>query len=186
MWLGGQLGREDADRLIVAAAFVVAMLTWTREPLAHALFRSHLRGGGRWPVAMPSWPPATTGCPGSCAVGSPELASSSGSGLPAGGQVPDLETQAERIAAFLAVREVRVIRDPASARYARVVVLRRDPLADPAPTPWPLVNADRCRCGSRSRSGRTRTATRSPSPCPSATCSWAGSPAPASPTCSSS
>jgi integrase len=63
--------------------------------------------------------------------------------VPAGGQVPDLEAQAERIAAFLAVREVRVVRDPASARHARVVVLRRDPLADPAPTAWPLVKANR-------------------------------------------
>ena len=63
--------------------------------------------------------------------------------VPAGSQVPDLKTQAERIAAFLAVREVRVVRDPASARYARVVVLRRDPLADPTPVPWPLVKANR-------------------------------------------
>jgi DNA segregation ATPase FtsK/SpoIIIE-like protein len=63
--------------------------------------------------------------------------------VPAGGQVPDLEAQAERIAAFLGVREVRVVRDPASARHARVVVLRRDPLADPAPTSWPLAGADR-------------------------------------------
>ena len=36
---------------------------------------------------------------------------------------------------------MRVVRDPASARHARVVVLRRDPLADPVPTPWPLVDA---------------------------------------------
>jgi DNA segregation ATPase FtsK/SpoIIIE-like protein len=64
--------------------------------------------------------------------------------LPAGAQVPDLENASERLAAFLAVREVRVSRDPANARYARVVVLRRDPLADPNPIPWPLANADRC------------------------------------------
>ena len=63
--------------------------------------------------------------------------------VPAGSQVPDLKTQAERIAAFLGVREVRVVRDPASPRYARVVVLRRDPLADPTPVPWPLVKANR-------------------------------------------
>ncbi|HKO86757.1 MAG TPA: hypothetical protein VJ140_19855, partial [Actinomycetota bacterium] len=25
-----------------------------------------------------------------------------------------------------------------------MIVLRRDPLADPTPIPWPLVNADRC------------------------------------------
>jgi len=46
------------------------------------------------------------------------------------GRAAALEAQAERIAAFLAVRGVRVTRDPASARHARVVVLRRDPLAD--------------------------------------------------------
>jgi DNA segregation ATPase FtsK/SpoIIIE-like protein len=64
--------------------------------------------------------------------------------LPAGAQVPDLENASERLAAFLGVREVRVSRDPANARYARVVVLRRDPLADPNPIPWPLAHADHC------------------------------------------
>ena len=64
--------------------------------------------------------------------------------LLAGAQVPDLENAAERLAAFLGVREVRVTRDPSNARYARVVVLRRDPLADPQPIPWPLVMAGRC------------------------------------------
>jgi hypothetical protein len=61
--------------------------------------------------------------------------------VPAGGQVPDLEAEAERLAAFLDAREVRVTRDPASARHARVVVLRRDPLAGPTPIPWPLAGA---------------------------------------------
>ena len=64
--------------------------------------------------------------------------------LPAGAQVPDLENASERLAAFLGVREARVTRDPANARYARVVVLRRDPLADPQPIPWPLITTDRC------------------------------------------
>jgi DNA segregation ATPase FtsK/SpoIIIE-like protein len=58
--------------------------------------------------------------------------------------VPDLENASERLAAFLGVREVRITRDPANARYARVVVLRRDPLADPLPIPWPLANAGQC------------------------------------------
>jgi hypothetical protein len=62
--------------------------------------------------------------------------------LPAGAQVPDLEHEAERIAAFLGAREVRVTREPANARYARLVVIRRDPLADPQPIRWPLAQAE--------------------------------------------
>jgi hypothetical protein len=81
--------------------------------------------------------------------------------VPAGGQVPDLEAEAERIAAFLGVREVRITREPDSARHARVVVLRRDPLADPQPVRWPLARPGSCRCGAHpGRPGPwTRTAT---------------------------
>jgi FtsK/SpoIIIE family len=143
VWLGERLGRQGAERLIVAAAFVVATVTWTREPLAHALFRSHLRR--RWALACRHAKLATPNdriprivrCR---LTGAGELLRVR---VPAGGQVPDLEAQAERIAAFLSVREVRVVRDPASARHAKVVVLRRDPLADLTPLPWPLVGAGR-------------------------------------------
>jgi hypothetical protein len=61
--------------------------------------------------------------------------------MPAGRPVEDLEQAAETAAAFLEVREVRVARDPANARYARVVVVRRDPLAELAATPWPHLAA---------------------------------------------
>jgi hypothetical protein len=142
LWLTDHLGREGAQRVIVAAALVVAVAGWTREPLARALFRSHLRRR-RWGLACRHAELATindripriTRC----------RLTRAGEQLrvPAGSQVPDLEAQAERIAAFLAVREVRVTRDPASARYARVIVLRRDPLADPTPVPWPLIEANR-------------------------------------------
>ena len=143
VWLGDRVGRQGAERLIVAAAFLVAMVTWTREPLAHALFRSHLRR--RWALAcrhaelatLNDRIPRITRCRLTRAGEQLRVR------VPAGGQVPDLEAQAERIAAFLSVREVRVVRDPGSARHARVVVLRRDPLADPVPTLWPLVNASR-------------------------------------------
>ena len=69
-----------------------------------------------------------------------------------------------------------MVRDPASARHARVVVLRRDRWPTPPRCPGRWSRPARCRCGSPSRSGPTRTAARSPSPCPSATCSSAGSP----------
>jgi FtsK/SpoIIIE family len=142
--LSDHLGREDAQRLIVAAALVVAMVTWTREPLAHALFRSHLRR--RWALACRHAELATANdrIPRIVRCRLTRAGEQLRVRVPAGGQVPDLEAQAERIAAFLAVREVRITRDPASARHARVVVLRRDPLADPLPIPWPLANAGQC------------------------------------------
>jgi hypothetical protein len=89
--------------------------------------------------------------------------------LPAGAQVPDLENASERLAAFLGVREVRITRDPANARYARVVVLRRDPLADPTPIPWPLAQADRCSLWAPIPVGEDEDGTRSRSCCPSGT-----------------
>ena len=141
LWLGDRLGREGAKRLIVAAAFLVATVTWTREPLAHALFRSHLRR--RWALACRHAELATRNdrIPRITRCRLTRAGEQLRVRVPAGSQVPDLEAQARRIAAFLAVREVRVVRDPTSARHARVVVLRRDPLADPIPVPWPLVGA---------------------------------------------
>ncbi|HET8787455.1 MAG TPA: FtsK/SpoIIIE domain-containing protein [Actinomycetes bacterium] len=144
VWLGGKLGRADADRLIVAAAFVVALLGWTREPLARSLARSHVRR--RWALACRHAELASRNdrVPWVMRCALTRAGEQLRARLPAGAQVPDLENASERLAAFLAVREVRVTRDPANARYARVVVLRRDPLADPTPIPWPLANADRC------------------------------------------
>jgi hypothetical protein len=122
---------------------VVAMVTWAREPLAHALFRSHLRR--RWALACRHAEQATPNdrIPRIVRCRLTRAGEQLRVRVPAGGQVPDLEAKAERIAAFLSVREVRVVRDPASARHAKVIVLRRDPLADPTPIPWPLHKADR-------------------------------------------
>jgi FtsK/SpoIIIE family len=143
LWLGDRFGRAGAERLIVAATFLVATVTWTREPLAHALFRSHLRR--RWALACRHAELATINdrIPRITRCRLTRAGEQLRVRVPAGSQVPDLEAQAERIAAFLSVREVRVTRDPASARHARAVVLRRDPLADPTPVPWPLASANR-------------------------------------------
>jgi FtsK/SpoIIIE family len=140
-WLTARLGIYDAAQVILAAALVVGMLNWTRDPLAAALFRAHLRR--RWALACRHANLATrndrvpriTRCTLTRAGEQLRVR------VPAGGQVPDLEAEAERLAAFLAVREVRITREPGNARHARVVVLRRDPLADLAPISWPLASA---------------------------------------------
>jgi FtsK/SpoIIIE family len=139
--LTAELGRYRADRLVVAAAVVVGLVNWTRDPLAAALFRSHLRR--RWALACRHASLATRNdrVPTITRTRLTRAGEQLRVRVPAGGQVPDLEAEAERLAAFLDAREVRVVRDPASARHARVVVIRRDPLADPQPIPWPLAGA---------------------------------------------
>jgi hypothetical protein len=88
LWLGDRLGRQGAERLIVAAAFLVAVVTWTREPLAHALFRSHLRR--RWALACRHAELATLNerIPASPAAASPVPASSSASAFPPAARCP--------------------------------------------------------------------------------------------------
>jgi FtsK/SpoIIIE family len=140
--LTAELGRHRADRLVVAAAVVVGLVNWTRDPLARALFRSHLRR--RWALACRHANLATRNdrIPRITRTKLTRAGEQLRVRVPAGGQVPDLEAEAERLAAFLDAREVRVTREPNSARHARVVVIRRDPLADPTPIPWPLATAD--------------------------------------------
>jgi hypothetical protein len=140
-WLTARLGRHGADQVVVAAAIVVGLVNWTRDPLARALYRSHLRR--RWALACRHANLASRN------DRVPRITRSkltrAGEQLrvrvPAGGQVADLEAEAERLAAFLDACEVRIAREPESARHARVVVLRRDPLADATPIPWPLAGA---------------------------------------------
>ncbi len=63
--------------------------------------------------------------------------------VPRGARVSDLEEAAEAVAACMQVRDVRVARELSNARLAQVVVVRRDPLADTGPLPWPHVDAAR-------------------------------------------
>ncbi|MFI0446017.1 FtsK/SpoIIIE domain-containing protein [Actinomadura sp. 6N118] len=63
--------------------------------------------------------------------------------VPRGSTVEELEAEAERVAAVLRVREVRVSRDMDRADLAHVDIVRRDPFANPAdpevsvPIRWP-------------------------------------------------
>jgi hypothetical protein len=57
--------------------------------------------------------------------------------------VDALADKAEPVAAFLRVRQVRVVRDGGDAGRAAVTVVRRDTLAGREPIPWPNVSAAR-------------------------------------------
>jgi hypothetical protein len=61
--------------------------------------------------------------------------------VPKGKTVSEVEHEAERLAACLHVPEIRVTRSPLDASLAVVQVLRRDPLAEPLPWPWPNLDA---------------------------------------------
>lgn len=61
--------------------------------------------------------------------------------LPRGGSVPELEKHADRLAAGLGARELRVTQHRASARFAWVVAVRRDPLAERTAAQWPWRDA---------------------------------------------
>ena len=63
--------------------------------------------------------------------------------VPYGSAVADLEAATGVLAAALHARDVRVRRDRANARHAHVLVLRADPLGDPAPVAWPWADRNR-------------------------------------------
>jgi hypothetical protein len=84
--------------------------------------------------------------------------------VPAGATVEELAGRREAVAAYLEVRDVRVLRDPENARLAEVAIMRSRCRGR---TPEPPG----CRCGTRSRSGSTKPASTSTPGSPSATCS---------------
>jgi len=59
-----------------------------------------------------------------------------------GSSVDDLDAKAEKIAAAMGVRELRVTRSDHNAGVAKVVIVRRDSLDVPAPLTWPVADAD--------------------------------------------
>jgi len=141
-WLTGEVGdRRRAGVIIVATAALLMLVPPVRNRLATVLHRSHLRR--RWTLACRHAELVTVNdrvprITKAAFVPSGDLLRVR---MPAGRPVEDLEAAAETAAAFLEVREVRVARDPANARYARVVVVRRDPLAELAAMPWPHLSA---------------------------------------------
>jgi hypothetical protein len=54
VWLGDRLGRQGAERIIVASAFVVPWSPGPTSPWPTPCSAPICGGGGRWPAGMPS------------------------------------------------------------------------------------------------------------------------------------
>ena len=135
--LARHIGSSWAGVLLVVVAAAVASSSRGRRFVGRVLHRSRLRR--RWTLAVRHARLATF----NDRVPKPVRIREIPSGermvvrVPAGGTVSALAEKGEVIAAVLGVREVQVTRDRDNARYASVVVVRRDPLSGGAPIPWP-------------------------------------------------
>ncbi len=143
VWLAVQLGRVPA--LVVLAAVVGGLLAVpaVRQGVWKLAHRARVRR--RWAAACRYAGLATTSdrIPrivkhGLIPAGDRLLVR-----LPAGSSTAGLADAAEQVAVILDVREVRVARDPEHAALAQVTVVRRDPLRDTGPLPWPLLGSPR-------------------------------------------
>ena len=63
--------------------------------------------------------------------------------VPPGQSIASITNRGEELAAALQLRELRISRDPTDAGRGRVMLVRRDPLAELAGTPWPELDAKR-------------------------------------------
>jgi len=134
--------RPAGGLLLLAAAALVAVPP-IRNRLARLLHRAHLRRA--WDRACRHAKLATRNdrVPVICRWRAVPAGDAVRVRVPAGAAVPDLEDQAEPIAAYLGAMDVRVTRDPQNARFADVVVVTRDPLARVLRDPWPHLHVPR-------------------------------------------
>jgi hypothetical protein len=136
MVLGSHLGGWVLDVLVLVLIFCRPV----RRRVRAVFSRSRLRR--RFARAVRS-----TGCPGfSDAVPRPGPIKATQAGqlmrvrLCAGWDLEQLAKRAAAIAAYLGVREVRVLADRSNAGVAEVAVIRRDPLSGGQPLAWPWLD----------------------------------------------
>ncbi|MGH9070606.1 MAG: FtsK/SpoIIIE domain-containing protein [Acidimicrobiales bacterium] len=141
-WMAAQLGRAAATAALCALLVTVVLVPVTRRWVWRCLAASHLRRA--WERAHRLAP--IVAFKGQVPLILKQRRVPAGQALevkvPPGGAVSDLEVAAERLAAVLGAREVRVRRDPASAARARVTIVRRDPLAEGAVLAWPRLEVE--------------------------------------------
>ena len=143
-WLGGWPGAVAGPVGVVA---LVAVVPWSRARVARAWWLARLRRHWDRACRFAALTTANDRIPRirrarRVLAGERLLVR-----VPRGATVDDLESERERVAAVLRVREVRVARDVDRADWAHVDIVRRNPFTDPddphssRPIPWPWTGA---------------------------------------------
>jgi hypothetical protein len=137
VWLSGLLGVPAASVLIGLAVTGVIAVPVQRRWLLRVLLAARVRR--RWRRAWMDCGllPVRVGRVRSVPAG--ELVRVRAA---RGTSLQELAGRAEELAACLGLRELRVDRDPNNAATGTVTLVRRDPFAAPAPTPWPRAGAE--------------------------------------------
>ncbi|MGH2687874.1 MAG: FtsK/SpoIIIE domain-containing protein, partial [Actinomycetota bacterium] len=141
--LSGRLGNPGAGVVVVVVVGVGSRWKRLRERVVLAFHRARLRR--RFASAVRYAGLATV----NDRVPTPVAVSSIPSGdllrvrVPAGSNTTMLASAADTIAAYLGVRDVRVVRDPANARYADVRVVACDPLSGSPSMAWRNLDVPR-------------------------------------------
>jgi hypothetical protein len=138
----GLLQARTAGLLWLAATGVALVVTGVlvtpplRQAVGHQLHRQSVRRCWRRAIRVCALPEFRGAAPAIVKIRRRPSGDELTVRLPWGGTCTDLERSAELLAASLEVRDVRVERHPDNARHATVTIVRRDPLAQPAPA-WP-------------------------------------------------
>jgi hypothetical protein len=139
-WTDHRWGQLASAALTVGLGTLLLAVPWPGQRQMVRLLTAE-RGRRRWhrairQVGLPALHDRATEVLRSRAVPAGDLLTVA---VPYGSAVADLEAAADVLAAALHARDVRVTRDRTNARHAQVLVLRADPLGDPAPLPWPWL-----------------------------------------------
>jgi hypothetical protein len=137
VWLSGLVGVVAASLLIGLAVTGVLAVPWQRRWLMRALLAARVRR--RWRRAWMDCRllPVRAGRVRSVPAGElMRVRTARGTSLEA------LAGRAEELAACLGLRELRVDRNHDNAATGTVTLVRREPFADTAATPWPHASAE--------------------------------------------
>jgi FtsK/SpoIIIE family len=137
--LAGPMGDVPAAVMVLGVAALLAAMAPTRRLLWRGLRRSWVRRSWAGAVTDAGLADGPLRLPWVVRVRRVPAGDVLRVRVPRGQSVQDLEARAERLAACLRAREVRVQRERGDGAIAEVMIVRRDPFDDPTPLAWPQV-----------------------------------------------